>query len=164
MKNFCLLLAFVLGMAVNMNAITYEEAFNSIKAMPQMKGVEGTVISDDNDLAYIGISDGELVMWSGEVSGQTAPYGNALYKIMGELPAAELIKGMLNDQTIFVIFAKKVSENSNRILILSDSAGAGFTGAIIGYIADPELNALRNSILIPRPTGGTALYINAMNF
>lgn len=83
---------------------------------------------------------------------------------MGELPPAELVKGMLNDQTIFVIFAKKVSENSNRILILSDSAGAGFTGAIIGYIADPELNALRNSILTPRPTDGTALYINVMNF
>lgn len=164
MKKICLLLALVLSMAVNMNAITYEEAFNSIKALPEMKGVEGTVISDDNDLAYIGITNRELVVWSGEVSGQTAPYGDALYKIMGELPAAELIKGMLNDQTIFVIFAKKVAENSNRILILSDSAGAGFTGAIIGYIADPELNALRNSILSPRPTGGTALYINAMNF
>lgn len=62
MKKICLLLAFVLGMAVNMSAITYEEAFNSIKAIPEMKGVDGTVISSDSDLASIGITDGELVV------------------------------------------------------------------------------------------------------
>lgn len=39
-----------------------------------------------------------------------------------------------------------------------------FTGALIGYISNNALNALRTAILIPRQEGGTALYLNAMNF
>lgn len=151
-------------MATNINAMTYEEAFNEVKAIPNMKSVHGTMISGDNDFSSIGVTDVELMVWSGETASETGIYGNTIYKIMGEMPASELIKGMMNDQTIFVIFAKKVAENSNRLLILSDSAGAGFTGAMIGYITDNILNDLRNSILTPRPEGGTAVYINAMNF
>lgn len=70
----------------------------------------------------------------------------------------------MTDSSIFAIFAKPESKNSNRIIIFSDSAYAGFTGALIGYISDEALNALRTAILIPRPEGGTALYLNAMNF
>ena len=36
MKKILLLLALAFGMAVSANALTYEEAFESIKAMPQM--------------------------------------------------------------------------------------------------------------------------------
>lgn len=37
------------------NAITYEEAFDSIKAIPNMKGVEGTEISSRNVLAQLAL-------------------------------------------------------------------------------------------------------------
>lgn len=164
MKKILLLLALVFGMAVSANALTYEEAFESIKAMPQMKGVDGTEISGHNDFGSIGVTNGRLLIWDGEKGSQTGVYGNAIYKIIGELPAAEIIQCKMTDSSIFAIFAKPESKNTNRIIIFSDSAYAGFTGALIGYISDEALNSLRTAILIPRPEGGTALYLNAMNF
>lgn len=164
MKKILLLLALVFVMAVSANALTYEEAFESIKAMPQMKGVEGTEISGHNDFGSIGVTNGRLLIWDGEKGSQTGVYGNAIYKIIGELPAAEIIQCKMTDSSIFAIFAKPESKNTNRIIIFSDSAYAGFTGALIGYISDEALNSLRTAILIPRPEGGTALYLNAMNF
>lgn len=95
---------------------------------------------------------------------ETEAYGNVLYKIIGEMPAAEIVQCKMTGSAIFAIFAKPVSADSNRIIILSDSAYAGFTGALIGYISNDALTALRTAILIPRPDGGTALYLNAMNF
>lgn len=164
MKKILLLLALAFGMTVSANALTYEEAFESIKAMPQMKGVEGTEISGHNDFGSIGVTNARLLLWDGEKGGQTGVYGNAIYKIIGELPAAEIIQCKMTDSSIFAIFAKPESKNKNRIIIFSDSAYAGFTGALIGYISDEALNSLRTAILIPRPEGGTALYLNAMNF
>ena len=164
MRKILLLLMLALGLADAASALTYEEAFDSIKAIPNIKGVQGTLVSKYNDFASIGITRGQLVVWSGEAGHETEAYGNRLYKIMGELPASELIRGMMTDQTIFVIFARPVGKDSNRILILSDSAGAGFTGALLGYICDAELAQLRKAILVPREQGGTALYLNAMNF
>lgn len=164
MKKILLLLALAFGMAVSANALTYEEAFESIKAIPEMKGVDGTEISGHNDFRSIGVTNGQLLLWDGEKGSQTGVYGNAIYKIIGELPAAEMIQCKMKDSSIFAIFAKPVSKNSNRIIIFSDSAYAGFTGALIGYISDDALSALRTAILIPRPDGGTALYLNAMNF
>lgn len=52
----------------------------------------------------------------------------------------------MTESAIFAIFAKPVSANTNRIIILSDSAYAGFTGALIGYISNDALNALRSAI------------------
>ncbi len=166
MRKIFLLITLAFGLANAASALTYEEAFDAIKAIPNMKGVHGSLVSGNNDLGDIGITDGQTIVWYGETGAghETEVYGNALYKIMGELPASEIIKGMMNDQTIFVIFARPVGKDSNRILILSDSAGAGFTGALIGNIRDADLAQLRKAILIPRETGGTALYLNAMNF
>lgn len=164
MKKILLLLAFAVGLAMTANALTYEEAFASIKAMPNMKGVDGTEVSGRNDFSVIGVTDGKLLVWYGERDSQTEVYGNAIYKLIGELPASEMIQCKMTDSAIFAIFAKPVSKDSNRIIILSDSAYAGFTGALIGYISNEALNALRTAILIPRPEGGTALYLNVMNF
>lgn len=164
MKKIYLLLVMALGMAMSANALTYEEAFDSIKAMPNIKGVEGTEISGHNDFRSIGVTDGQLLVWSGERNMQTEVYGNEIYRIIGELPASEMIQCKMTDNAIFAIFARPVSKDSNRIIIFSDSAYAGFTGALIGYISNEALNALRTAILIPRQEGGTALYLNAMNF
>ncbi|WP_300507016.1 hypothetical protein [uncultured Duncaniella sp.] len=164
MKKILLLLALAFGMAVSANALTYEEAFDSIKAMPDMKGVDGTEVSGHNDFAAIGVTNGQMLVWSGERGSETGVYGNAIYKLIGELPASEMIQCKMTDSAIFAIFAKPVSKDSNRIIIFSDSAYAGFTGALIGYISNDALNALRTAILIPRQEGGTALYLNAMNF
>ncbi|WP_297072519.1 hypothetical protein [uncultured Duncaniella sp.] len=164
MKKILLLLALAFGMAVSANALTYEEAFDSIKAMPDMKGVDGTEVSGHNDFAAIGVTNGQMLVWSGERGSQTGVYGNAIYKLIGELPPSEMIQCKMTDSAIFAIFAKPVSKDSNRIIIFSDSAYAGFTGALIGYISNDALNALRTAILIPRHGGGTALYLNAMNF
>ena len=165
MKKILFLLALAFGMAMSTNALTYEEAFDSIKAIPNMKGVDGTEISGHNDFAAIGVTNGQLLVWYGEKGGrETEAYGNVLYKMVGELPASEMIQCKMTDSAIFAIFAKPVSTYSNRIIILSDSAYSGFTGALIGYISNDALNALRTAILIPRQEGGTALYLNAMNF
>lgn len=164
MKNILLLLTLALGIAMSAKALTYEEAFDSIKAIPNMKGVDGTEISGQNDFAVIGVTDGQLLVWYGERDSQTGVYGNAIYKLIGELPASEMIQCKMTDSAIFAIFAKPVSMDSNRIIIFSDSAYAGFTGALIGYISNNALDALRTAILIPRQDGGTALYLNVMNF
>lgn len=66
MKKILLLLALAFGMAVSANALTYEEAFDSIKAMPDMKGVDGTEVSGHNDFAAIGVTNGQMLVWSGE--------------------------------------------------------------------------------------------------
>ena len=165
MKKIILLLALVFGMAMSANALTYEEAFDSIKAIPHMKGVNGTEIGDHNDFGAIGVTNSQLLVWYGEKGGrETEAYGNVLYKMIGSLPASEMIQCKMTDSAIFAIFAKPVSNGSNRIIIFSDSAYAGFTGALIGYISTEALNALRTAILIPRQEGGTALYLNVMNF
>ncbi len=164
MKKFLLLITLVLGRVLSVSALTYEEAFDSIKAIPDMKGVDGTEISGHNDFASIGVTDGQLLVWQGERGGQTEVYGNTIYKIIGELPASEIIQCRMSDSAIFAIFAKPISNGSNRIIIFSDSAYAGFTGALIGYISDDALNSLRTAILVPRQVGGTALYLNVMNF
>lgn len=151
-------------MSVSANALTYEEAFNSIKAIPAMRGVEGAEISGDNDVSAIGVTNAQLLVWAGEKGDQTETYGNVIYKIIGELPASEIIQCKMTDSAILAIFAKPVTKDSNRIIILSDSAYAGFTGSVIGYISNDALNALRTAILVPGQDGGTAIYLNAMNF
>lgn len=164
MKKISILIALIFSMAASAYALTYEEAFETIKNMPQMKGVAGTTIDGNNDFAAIGVTDGQLVVWSGERNAQTEVYGNELYKLMGELPASEIIQCRMTDSTIFAIFARPLSDGSYRVLILSDSSYSGFTGALIGHIGADALNSLRGAILTPRPEGGTALYLNAMNF
>lgn len=165
MKKILLLLALSLGMAMSANALTYEEAFATIKAIPNMKGVDGTEIRGHNDFSAIGVTDSQLLVWYGEKGGrETEAYGNVLYKMVGELPASEMIQCKMTDSSIFAIFAKPVSKDSNRVIILSDSSYAGFKGALIGYISNNALNALRTAILIPRQEGGTALYLKAMDF
>ena len=164
MKKFWLLFMLAFGMTITANALTYEEAFDSIKAIPNMPGVEGTEVSGNNDFQAIGVTDGRLFVWNGERGGQTGVYGNALYKVMGELPASEMIQCKMTDNALFAIFAKPDSKGSNSIIILSDSAYAGFTGVLIGSISDESLNALRTAILVPRQEGGTALYLNVMSF
>lgn len=155
----------VVALVVSANAMTYEEAFEAVRAMPQMKGVEGTQLSGHNDFAAIGITDARLILWDNERGGkETEPYGNRLYEIIGELPVSEMVQGRMYGGSIFVIFAKPVSESDNSIIILSDSAGDGFTGAIIGKISNSSLEFLRNAIIVPRPTGGMAVYLNALNF
>lgn len=69
MRKVLLLLAFAFGMASTANALTYEEAFEAIKAIPQMQGVDGTEISGHNDFGAIGVTDGRLLVWSGEKGG-----------------------------------------------------------------------------------------------
>lgn len=164
MKKLLFIFAMALGLTMTANALTYEEAFDSIKALPNMKGVEGTEITGQNDFSSIGITNGQLLVWYGEKGMQTETYGNAIYKIIGELPASEIIQCKMTESAIFAIFAKPVTSTSNQIIILSDSAYAGFTEAIIGYISNDALNSLRSAILIPRQEGGTALYLNVMNF
>lgn len=166
MKKTLILIALLIGIASGAKALTYEEAFDSIKAIPEMKDVNGTLVSGDNDFAAVGITDGQLVVWIGEtyIDKETEVYGNILYKIMGELPAAEMVQCRADDQNIMAIFAKRISADNNRILILSDSARDGFTGALIGYINNENLDNFRKAILIPREGGGTALYLNALNF
>lgn len=166
MRKYILLLIALVSFTVNAAELSYEEAFDSIKAIPNMKGVEGTMISGHNDFKSLGITDGQLIVWDNESGNynETAVYGNTLYRIMGALPAADLIQGSMSDQTIFVIFARKVANGSNRILILSDSAHDGFTGALIGYIDDQHLSVLRNAILMKNCDGGTSIYLRAMQF
>ncbi len=65
---------------------------------------------------------------------------------------------------IAYILSKPISDNSNRILILADSAGSGVTEAVLGYIDNDSLESLRNAILVQRPTGGTSIYVNVANF
>ncbi|MDE5793309.1 MAG: hypothetical protein K2I08_01150 [Muribaculaceae bacterium] len=166
MKKLISLATLLFCMAFNAGAITYEEAFDSIKALPRMKGVDRVLISGDNIFQLLGITDGQLIVWDGEKNMETAPYYNEIYKIIGQLPPSEMIKSYMTGITgsILAIFAKPVSENSNRIIILADSSGEGATEAIIGYINDDDLQALQKSILVPRSVGGTSIYMNAINF
>lgn len=153
-------------MTIGAKALTYEEVFDSIKAMPGMEGVGGIMISGDNDIVALGITSAQIVVWNGEtmIDNETEIYGNEVYKLIGELPVDEMIQARMSDGSLFAIFAKSISNGTNRILILSDSAGAGFTGALIGYIDDTRLNSLRQAILLPREGGGTSIYLKALNF
>lgn len=166
MKKLFLLFVLTLCASFGANALTYEEVFNTIKGMPNMKGVEGTMVSGDNDFSSIGVTHAQLILWTGETGfdKETEVYGNELYKVIGQLPVSEMVQSRISDSSIMAIFAKPISKDSNRILILSDSAGAGFTGALIGYINDECLNNLCNAILISREGGGTAIYLNVLNF
>lgn len=166
MKKVLIFTIMALCMTVSASAITYEEVFDSIKSLPQMKGIDGTMISGDNDFVSLGITHAQMMLWDGETAydRETEVYGNEIYKLIGGLPANEMIQGRMSGGAIFAIFAKPVSKDSNRILILSDSAGAGFTGVLIGYINDTNLEALRQAILMPRDGGGTSVYLRALNF
>ncbi len=166
MKKIFSLITMISCIAFSSMAFTYEDAFESIKAMPHMKGVEGTMISGDNDFVSLGINNARVIVWDGETSfdKETEIYGNEIYKLIGELPVNEMIQGRMSGSSIFAIFAKPLSENSYQILFLSDSAGAGFTGALIGRIDDKHLEALRQAILTPSEGGGTSIYLKAFNF
>ncbi len=168
MKKIFSILALLLGLAFNAEALTYEEAFDSIKALPQMKGVDRELLTGDNNLKHLGITDVQLVVWTGERDKETAPYFNEIYNIIGQFSPTEMIQSYMSSITgsIMAIFAKPVpaSDNSNRILILADSAGSGVTEALLGYIDNDSLESLRNAILVQRPTGGTSIYLNVANF
>ncbi|MCM1292871.1 MAG: hypothetical protein NC230_04750 [Bacteroides sp.] len=144
--------------------MTYEEAFDSIKTIPNMKGVQGTEISGSNDFASLGITDGQLILWDNETAKETEPYGNRIYALMGQLPVSEMVQGRMYGNSIFAIFAKPVSPDKNRIIILSDSAEGGFTGALIGNINDINLSALRGALIKPIEGGGMGVYYNVLNF
>lgn len=164
MKRILLAGLCALSIVISGKALTYEEAFDAIKAIPNMKGVSGTELTGQNDFTSIGITDGQLILWDGETASETEPYGNRLYGIMGELPVSEMVQGRMYGNSIFAIFAKPMTEGTNRIIILSDSAEDGFTGALLGYISDDCLNALRQAIIKPNETGGMGIYVNVMNF
>lgn len=164
MKKIVLLLTLAFGVAISANALTYEEAFDAIKALPQMKGVQGTEINGHNDFAAIGVTNAELVLWDNECPKQTEIYGNGIYRVMGELPVSEMVQGRMYGNSIFAIYAKPISAEKYRIIILSDSAEAGFTGALLGYIDNESLAVLRKAIIKPNETGGMGIYVNAMNF
>ncbi len=166
MKKIFSILAVLLCMTFNANALTYEEAFDSIKALPQMKGVDRELITGDNDFKSLGITDFQLVVFTGEHDKETAPYFNEIYNIIGQFSPTEMVQSYMSSITgsIMAIFAKPVSDESNRILILADSAGSGVTEAVLGYIDNDSLESLRNAILVQRPSGGTAIYLNVANF
>lgn len=166
MKKIFSILSVLLGLAFSANALTYEEAFDSIKALPQMKGVDRELITGDNDFKSLGITDVQLVVFDGEYHKETAPYFNEIYNIIGQFSPTEMIQSYMSSITgsIMAIFAKPVSDNSNRILILADSAQSGVTEAVLGYIDNDSLESLRNAILLQRTTGGTAIYLNVANF
>ncbi len=166
MKKIFSILALLYCLAFNAEALTYEEAFDSIKALPQMKGVDRELITGDNTFKPLGITDVQLVVWDGERDRETAPYFNEIYKIIGQFSPTEMVQSYMSSITgsIMAIFAKPASDNSNRILILADSAQSGVTEAVLGYIDNDSLESLRNAILVQRPTGGTAIYLNVANF
>lgn len=164
MKKIISILIFVLAVATGVSAMTYEEAFDSIRTIPNMKGVEGTHISGSNDFASIGITDGQLILWNNESATETEPYGNKIYAIMGQLPVSEMVQGRMFGNSIIAIFAKPISEEKYRIIIFSDSAEQGFTGALLGYISNKCLAVLRTAIIKPNEAGGMGIYINVMNF
>ena len=166
MKKLFSLVALLFCMTFNAGALTYEEAFDSIKALPHMNNLDDVLISGDNIFDSLGITDGQLIVWYGEKNKQTAPYYNEIYKIIGQLPPSEMIQCHMTGITgsIMAIFAKPVAEDSNRIIILADSSGSGATEALIGYINDENLQSLQKAILVPRSVGGTAIYLNAINF
>lgn len=166
MKKTLMMIIMAICTVISANAMTYEEVFDSVKAMPEMKGVDGTMISGGNDFASIGITQARLILWSGETAydRETAVYGNEIWRLMGGLPADEIVQGRISDSAIFAIFAKPISKDNNRVLILSDSAGDGFTGVLIGFIDDTSLESLRQAILTPRQGGGTTMYLPALNF
>lgn len=164
MKKLLFLLTCVFAITLSAGALTFEEAFASIKAIPNMKGVQGTQISGSNDFDAIGVTDGQLILWDNESAAETEPYGNKIYEIMGELPVSEMIQGRMFGNSIFAIYAKPISADKNRIIIISDSAEAGFTGAVLGYINNESLAALRRAIIKPNESGGMGVYFNVMNF
>ncbi len=166
MSNIFSSLSVRLCLALNANALTYEEAVDSINALPQMKWVDRELITGDNDFKSLGITDVQLVVFSGEYHKETAPYFNEIYNIIGQFSPTEMVQSYMSSITgsIMAIFAKPISDNSNRILILADSAGSGVTEAVLGYIDNDSLESLRNAILVQRPTGGTSIYVNVANF
>ena len=166
MKKLIFLIVMAVSLTMSAMAVTYEEAFESIKGMPHMKGVEGILVSGQNDFIALGITHAQLILWDGETAfdKETEVYGNKIYKLIGELPADEMVQGRMSGSSIFAIFARPISKDINQILILSDSAGAGFTGALIGRIDNNDLDALRQAILTPREGGGTSIYLRALNF
>ncbi len=166
MKKIFSIIALLFCLAFKANALTYEEAFDSIKALPQMKYVDRELITGDNDFKPLGITDVQLVVFDGEYHKETAPYFNEIYRIIGQFSPTEMIQSYMSSITgsIMAIFAKPISDNSNRILILADSAESGVTEAVLGYIDNDSLESLRKAILVQRPTGGTAIYLNVANF
>ncbi len=95
MKKFFSLLSLLLCLALNANALTYEEAFDSIKALPQMKGVDRELITGNNDFKSLGITDVQLVVWSGEYHKETAPYFNEIYNIIGQFSPTEMVHSFM---------------------------------------------------------------------
>ncbi len=166
MKKIFSIIALLFCLALKANALTYEEAFDSIKALPQMKYVDRELITGDNDFKPLGITDVQLVVFDGEYHKETAPYFNEIYRIIGQISPTEMIQSYMSSITgsIMAIFAKPISYYSNRILILADSAESGVTEAVLGYIDNDSLESLRKAILVQRPTGGTAIYLNVANF
>lgn len=123
MKKIFSLIAMIFCMAFGSMAFTYVDAYESIKALPHMKGVEGTMVSGDNDFVSLGITHAQLIVWDGETSfdKETEVYGNEIYKLIGELPVYEMVQDRMSDGSILAIFAKPTLKDMNQILILSST-------------------------------------------
>lgn len=148
MKKILLTLAVLLGAVVGANALTLKDAFEKIKAMPDLKGVVSDNVTDIKNgwAGSIPFQEADVTIKAHQVGGnQTAFYGGNIMELMSRLPENQLLLQGSNQQNLIYIYAQPVEgTDMSELLMVIDQAYQGRTIAILGNVANQTARALAN--------------------
>ncbi len=165
MKRILTVVLLAIATVASTMALTYEEAYDSIKSMPNMQGVRQNSYPK---ISSLGISNAKIALkFEGfepvmpvpdSIKVEPVVYSDALHGIIASLPSSELVKGYLDEQRIFVVYSHPITSVNNKIFIIFDNAFDGNSGVILGEITDQALEQFTQSLLVRNDNGGINLY------
>lgn len=167
MKRILFTLIVGLAAMLSASALTFQEAFDEVKALPDGKGMTTEdVINKTLKSVSFPIQNLACCVKSGQSAEDTEYYGNSLFSIMDHIDPATLVKAYGDDQVLFSIFAQESqSKGQYDILVLYDNAEKGFCVAMLGQIAAAQYQLLQQGCIIAYDKNtNICLYIEAFGF
>ena len=154
MKKILLTLAVLLSAVVGANALTLKDAFEKIKALPDLKGVISDNKKDVSEgwAGAIPFEDVSFTIKAHQVGNdQTVFYGTNIMELMSRLPENQLLLHGSNQQNLIYIYAQPVEgTDMSEVLMVIDQAYQGKTTAVLGKVNNQSVKALANgSISLP---------------
>lgn len=146
MKKIVLTLAVMLSTALSAFSLTLKEAYDQIKALPDLQGVQtfSAIYEDNGWVSSIPFESAETTAKIHEVGdGQTVYYGSHVEELQRQLPKSQLALGAADYANLLYIYYNPVDGQNSELLILIDQAYQGKTTAIYGKVSNQVVNALK---------------------
>lgn len=151
MKKLLSLFVLILISALSAYSLTLKEAYEKIKRLPDLEGVESvnSEIFLGSGIGFIPFEDVCITEKINQGNGkQTLFYGNKLTEIQNQVPRDLLILGGEDYQNTVLFFAKPIDNNYSELLIMIAQAYQGKTTAAYGKVRNWVIEMLNISEVV----------------